>query len=480
MKYQNIVKCILVCFLILLSQPAFADSDGKEASFDDFSKFLIDEWANKIEYTMAESSTLSPIFFLFLVMSDGGEPNYIETTKSFAIKLIASENDWDHLPEYWQLRAQLERDNGLDWIDDIPPIYGGPFSNKIYGKQNIEMLKKSFEIDPSNADVKWYLGRLEHEIKFPDRPDFNDPVDTEFEKNYYKSLMQFNADAGALDPENAFYAFYEAAYHHRLGNKDATINAITRAGSCNYFDSPRLFPSSFAMEHIVLFESKYAPFSKLTPGGKFYWYHNFYADNDSTPNFIRIKNMYKGMIADSHSKEDWRDTLNILNRAACVLGKCESYDIFTPMVAMVMVQLCLEEAYVQAREIGDEDFQSAVIVAMEKTKIPRIISYSTAVNDESMDRFHHSIFVDFMNRSLGKFYLKEADVAIACFTESNFLPPKLEMLNRWRVHKKQIKPIFEDLETFDYTNPSKWYETWHEKMFPEVYITEADQGEVLK
>ncbi|MBU1023846.1 hypothetical protein KKB99_06155 [bacterium] len=476
MKYQKVVlemcKCLLVCIVIFLSFPGTAKAENNKPTVDDLFQYLVDEWANQIEYSMYEASVITgePIVGLPL------KPNYKEVLVDFGHKLINSEDTWGHLPEYWQLRAQIERDNGLDWIEETEGGYvSSPFSNRLDDlKLNQDLLQNSFDLEPKNGEVKWFLGMLEHERNFPEKPKYN-PFNTEPEKNYYKSLMQINVDAGAVNPINAFYPLHEAAFHYQMGDLESAIESLKRAGECEYFFNPRLFPSGYALNHMNAYESGKEPFDNLAAGGKQYLYLNFYGGTDALMNYIPIKGMYKDIIADSHSKDNWRDTLNILHKAACVLGKGEGNETINHLVAIVLVKFCLKEAHIQAIEMKDANLERAVALALEKNQIPKIVIKFRNVDNNDIFRFLYSILVDEMNQSFGDLSETLGDTPTPCITLSRFLPPKLEILHHWRIHENFIKPVFEELETFDYNNPNEWYESWLEKTLPDLYKPEEEK-----
>lgn len=482
MKYQKVIlgicRCLLICAVIFLSFPASAQSENNKPTVDDLFQFLIDEWANKIEYSMFEASVITGEPIVGLPM----KPNYKDVLVDFGNKLIESEETWGHLPEYWQLRAQLERDNGLDWI---PATEGGyvssPFSNRLDDlKLNPNLLQKSFDLEPNNGGVKWLLGILEHERNFPEKPKRGMSYYPEPGKDYYKSLLQVNVDAGAINPRNAIYPLFEAAFHNKLGDQESAIEALKRAGECEYLYNPRLFPSGYALSHINAFESGKEPFYNLAAGGKHYLYFNFYACADDLMNYIPIKQMYKGIISYSHSKDNWRETLNILHKAACVLGKSEGNETINHLVASILLKFCFKEAHIRAKENGDANLERAVVIAMEKNKISRthakIRNFDFSNYDDGVVFiFLYSVLVDEMNQSIGDLSEIPGNTPTPCITLSKFILPRLEMLYYWRVHEKFIKPVFEELETFDYTNPDTWYETWLEKTFPDLYKSEEEK-----
>ena len=477
MKYQKfaleIFKCLLICAMIFLSFPASAQSENNKPNVDDLFQFLVDEWANKIEYSMFEGSVVTGQAMIGLKL----KPNANQVLVDFANKLIESEKKWEHLPEYWQLRAHLERDNGLDWIDLTDKAYiQSPFSNRLSDlRLNQELLQKSLELEPENSEVKWFLGMLEHEKNFAERGHRTDElIDTEPEKNFYKSLIQINVDSGAINPKNAFYPFHEASFQGRMGDLESAIDSLKSSGECESFYYPRIFPSTYAISRMSEFESHRAPFNNMTTGGKYYLFLNFFNGADQLMNYIRIKNVYKDIIADSHSKDNWRETLNILNQAACVFGKGEGYETIHHLVAVVMVNLCLKEAHTRAIENSDDVLEKAVIVALGKTQIPKIVSSYRLTDDKMIFRFLYSMLIDELNKSFAGLGKTLGESGAPCITMSKFMPPVLERRHFLKVHSKFIKPIFEDLETFDYTNPDIWYQTWHKKMFPDQYKTEEE------
>ncbi|MFH1515140.1 MAG: hypothetical protein ABIG42_06745, partial [bacterium] len=110
-----------------------------------------------------------------------------------------------------------------------------------------------------------------------------------------------------------------------------------------------------------------------------------------------------------------------------------------------------------------------------KNQIPKIVIKFRNVDNNDIFRFLYSILVDEMNQSLGDLSETLGDTPTPCITLSRFLPPKLEILHHWRIHENFIKPVFEELETFDYNNPNEWYESWLEKTLPDLYKPEEEK-----
>jgi hypothetical protein len=173
--------------------------------------------------------------------------------------------------------------------------------------------------------------------------------------------------------------------------------------------------------------------------------------------------MFKGLIADSIPSGTWREKFNILNRAACVIGMGEEEDIINYLVANVLVRICLKEAMNQAKKDKDYILERAVIIALSKydyVKLMVKIPNEMTAGDFDIE-FLISILLDQLNKTFG------TRPAIINYLSNKVLPPILRMRIDCQIHTKYVKPVFESLMTFDYTNPDEWYNNWYRETFPE-------------
>lgn len=471
MKYQKVVfeicKCLLVCAVIFLSFPASADPETNKPNVDDLVIFMLYNFANKLELSTKETSFVTN----FELPPQPEKSSNKTVLLDFISCLSEVEDKYGHLPEYWELRAHLEIDIDFTQVNDkLKEQLSYIFTNKLSSIElNYELLKKSLDLNPSNASVMWFLDMIELEEQYPDGIDRKNPPAVEIVREYYLKRAKIHADAGLVETENAFYPMYEAVYWHNAGNDDAALKAFKRAGECDNFNYPRIFPSAFAMKHIPEFEDSKYPFHYTTPSARYYLYLNFFCRADELPNFTLLRGPYRDFIADYSSTPNWRETYNVLHRAACVMGKGESFEDLNGLVAMTLIKICLADAMKQAIDIGDTELEKALIVLTGITNHPKIMNKAAYIDDEkNMFAFIFGTLFDHAN-------LKNDQKPLFYLSLSKIIPPSIRHRVQMNLHEECIKPVFENLETFDYTNPDVWYETWFEKTFPYLYKTEEEK-----
>lgn len=87
------------------------------------------------------------------------------------------------------------------------------------------------------------------------------------------------------------------------------------------------------------------------------------------------------------------------------------------------------------------------------------------MSDEKMAltyNFLYAILIDELDQSLDEITDNAFEIRL-----SEVLPPVMQFRITWQIHEELIKPVFEELETFDYSKPGEWYDNWFQKMFPE-------------
>jgi len=456
---RNFRICLAACFLIFLTFPAWAETIEKAATVDDLFKFLLDNWANKLNISASEDDFIKEPFHSDLAQKS----NLADVFESFTNDLIAAEKTFGNLPEYWELRAHLDIQPRPDWKLSDTQAGDETFSNHPGNSQcNPVMLQKALDIDPTRGSDQWYIGISQIKNQIPERIKWDDPAKAVETKNYCMLMLEITAKATAAEPNNAFYPLYEAAYEYHLSHQEMALDALKRAGACEYFSFPRIFPSTYALSHINQYESGKIPFFFMPPGAKWHLFTNFYNNADSLPNYNLIRNMYKGFIADVISKSDWRETFNILNRAACVIGMGERNEHINHLVANGLVRFCLSKAMIHAKKEKDSLLERAVAVAINKTDEIKLMSEIPDETSESdLDiAYVISIILDQVDKTSGKGLKLN-------ISPSKVLPPILRKRVVCQIHTKYITPTFQTLITFDYQNPDEWYNNWYRETFPE-------------
>lgn len=492
MKYSKRILICLLCLVVLLllpvAKPASTEyrsgdmSSAEEKTYspldqkewgedqDKLFKFMLDGYFNKIRFSMSEGKVLTNENIIGLPWFQ----NFRGALKKFGQRLVKSENKFGHIPEYWQMLSQIKReDSGFDWINDKHgTFFGDPFAGLWgYCKANPELLQRSLEIDPDNANVIWVLGMIELTRNFHDIPSVREPVDTEYKTEYFKALRKVYSDAGVMDPENAFYPMYEAVYSHILGDTDSMMKSLARASNCEFWEIPRLFPSNYAIPLHRNFEQKMAPFDHISPGGRFYLLLNFYVGADEQPNFIILREMFND-VASNSADENWRDDLTILQRCACKMGKSVYSDTIVSLVARTYIRICLTSAHTHALEESDIDTVNTVNIALARLDIPKITAHPSMRGDNSHMRFPHSIMMDELNpisRSLAGWIWSKY---VGNKTISRFNPAPLDYSLDVSIREKYVVPVFEELEVLDYRDPGAYYKLWLKESIPDIYNPE--------
>ena len=453
---RDLLFPLVLLTILLLSLPTLAASEEKKTTVDDLFQFLLDNWANKIHLSVFEGSVVTGEFLVGIPL----EPNYGDAFASFTDDLISAEPTYAHLAEYWQLRAHLDIQPKPDWKAlQKEKKSDSVFNNRLSDPNlNSDDLKRALEINPSDGSIHWYIGAIQIKEKYPEPPSLTDPSQADKLKDYYQLRLDVATKSEQAEPSNAFYPMEKAVFEFKLGNKYGALENLKRIGECSYYCSPRIFPSSYALEHIFDYEAGKKPFDKMTPGAKWYLYFNFYG-TDSLPNYIRIKDMYKGLIADSMSNGNWRETFNILNRAACIMGRDGDNGIINSLVAIVCIRLCLKEGMKQAIKDNDRSLERAIIAATCKTNDVKLTASVSTMDENAPFYFLYSMLADQFNLTF--------DSAKPFMSLTKLFPPKLCSATEYRLHYKRVKPAFENLITFDYLNPEEWYNTWFKETFPE-------------
>ena len=450
---------LLVC-LILIAIPIGVAQADETATVDDLFKFLIDNWASKCNITVSASE-----FFLDEPLPGFAmKSNREEVIVSFREKVIAAEGAYGHLPEYWELRSFLDLRP-----EDIKR--GGKLGDdsffyfRIYhGNERLNplMLQKALDIDPHRGATKFLMGTMDDTDKYPDGVSILDSDKAEQLRDHRTLLAKARADAAAAEPANAYYPIFEASFRHLLGDDARAMELVKTAASCEYYKFPRIFPLQYALDHAEDFEGEEGVFENIPPAATYVLFMNFYVEGvDSLPNNIFVKNMYKDFIKQSVAEGNWREMLTTLHRAACVMGKGEEYETLNPFVAGTLIHLCDRAALNIAKETGDKTLEAAIVV-LESYKHPAMRVNITNVFEDTLQMqmdFVFSALLEYVFDQLPGAH--DPDLALVKIAK----PPLEARVNR-DVFVKLVKPIFESLETFDYSNPQAWYDARVEELFP--------------
>jgi len=429
------------------------------ATADDLAKFFLENWANKLNITMSEASGLTGTFIPGFALKS----NRFEVCKAFSELVISEEDTYGHLPEYWELRSMLDRKTGNDlFADPENAKLDWLFAAELLEPRiNPDVLQKALDIDPDRGSLHYFIGRLELNEKYdePYGPRKDESGDYE---EFCNELAGVYSKASKAEPGNAFYPTYEAVYLFHGGDSAGALYALERAALCEYWSHPRIFPSTFVIDHVMDYEKRSGLFSDISPGARFNLYIDFYTGMDELPNYIQLRDMYKGLTAECGSEDNWRETFTILHRVACIMATGEGNETIHCIFGGTHARIVAKEALNLASEEGDAGLGMALHAAIGLMDQPKWLHKAGMVCDGSSELTYTLLFtflLEYFQEELEDVTEPSLDIAI-----SDFIPPVMHYRISWQIHDELIKPIFEDLLKFDYENPGEWYGTWYENL----------------
>ncbi len=456
MKFPEALKIsFLLCLIASISfaftaVPSMADDTG---TVDELFDLFIDGW-------------VKPSAPVDAVTAD--------VNAAFLAQLVDAEPRFGHLPEYWELLAQVNlRDVDFarniiegDWLDFS-------IQDDVYLRMNPLMLQKALEIDPARPADLWNLGRI---AALDAWPDWDEVTFTERYDATPSEYLRFYADglssAGAADPGNAYYPFFEAAKRFRLGDPELAIDLFKRAAECDNFSQPVMFPRSYAIGVIDDFKNGTGIFSDFTAIERDYFGANFYYSR-TAENFPELRQVYRELT--ENPPAEWKSTFNILNAVACLLGENDSADTIYQITAITLVKICRDAALTIAKDNNDTDLEIALLALWHETENIRTrLQMQNTVEDRTsmlMRPILTQLFeIDISPSSTGKFadfvrFLQDGpytpeDLDWADMYLTDYMMGVVYLIKDKEFSDKNIYHIFERIELFDYEDPLWWYNWW--------------------
>jgi len=425
-----------------------------------------------------EEGTVDELFELFITEWIKPIANVdsvqIEVIRDFTEILKNSRQRFGHLPEFWELMAQVY----LRRVDIKRHVHGAEWrrfntQSDFYLLLNPKMLEKALEIDPDRPAALWNLGRIQgldswrdwHEMTIRERYDAPPEEYTEF---YANGL----ASAGKVDPDNGYYPFFEGVKRARLGNFESALELFKRSSVCLHFSQPVMFPQTYAIDAIDDFKEGTGVFKGFTQSERRSFSVNFYFSGVAE-NIPEIRLVYRGIIENYGG--EWRDTFNVLNAAACRLGKDNWGDTIYQLTAVTLIKICQGEALATAKETGDKDLEIALLALWHEAENIRL-RYKTesSVQDRTymlmrpvleelfefeVDPSNEGEFADFTRYlQQGPFSVEDLDQFDMWLTD--MMTGVLYIVRDAEFSSKFIWHIFERIEIFDYEDPLWWYVWW--------------------
>lgn len=455
----KLVKYSIICVMLFLVLGSGIAVAGEEATADDsgtvdglFELFL-DGW-------------VSPMASLDTVDAD--------VNKAFLAELRDARRRFGHLPEYWELmahiylrRADISRDiRGGNWVDFA-------IQNDIYLKMNPKMLEKALMIDPSRAAALWNIGRINaldawpdwHAIDFLDR---YDATPTEYLRFYADGL----SSAGAVDPGNGYYPFFEAVKRYRLGDSARAIELFKNASECKRFSQPAMFPRSYALSVMDDFKEGVGLFSDFSCLERDFFGSHFYFPN--TPeNLLELKKVYREIVKEPG--DDWQETFTILNAAACSLGQNDFGDSIYQLIGISLIKICRDEALTIAKDSGDKNLEIALLALWHEAENVRTrLRIENSVEDRTcmlMKPIFEELFeFELSQENTGEFadyirYLQEGPYTVEDMEWTDWYLTDMMMgivyiIKEIEFTDKHIWHLFDRMAAFDYEDPLWWYVWW--------------------
>jgi len=340
------------------------------------------------------------------------------------------EDEFGDMPEYWQLRY---------------------FVSETDLKERIRLLQKATEVAPDDAVSLYLYWRVMADTWGPYRglglkyEEKGQAGLTPEELNIYRNWPQLPAEgmerAARMEGGNAMMYYWTAQMYARLGEYEHVLELLELGNNCPHNVEVNLFPASYMYARLdeltdMVGANRVGCLATL----------KMYLDAQPLPNYIKLKDTVKEMCVAANLNGDL-EALNTVHRFACRFGETQDARLIQQLVAKVLVGVLSDHVLYLWGPMDPEDVRGFNGLYHKLGMVLGMISGSQVCSRHFADAYTGGWLPSF---SYNEEPLKPEEL-MKLFDQGP-VGEEFEI----KVLGRSIAGIFEDMESFDYTDPAAY------------------------